>query len=117
MNWNKICKLSDLTEGCGAAVLIGGQQIAVFLVEGKLFALSNLDPFTKQNVLSRGIVGSKNGKPKVASPLLKHGFYLETGEYTEDAAVSIATFQIKLEGGAVWVAQPAKTSQPEPVAA
>jgi nitrite reductase (NADH) small subunit len=57
-------------------------------------------------VLSRGIVGSKGDRVKVASPVYKQGFDLRTGECLDDAGVSVATFPVRLVDGRVQVALP-----------
>ena len=57
-----------------------GQQIAIVRTGDAVYALGNLDPFSKAFVLSRGIVGDKGGIPKIASPIFKQTFDLRTGQ-------------------------------------
>ena len=106
MNWTKICTLSQILPNMGVAALVDGKQVAIFRVGEKLYAVSNYDPFTKANVLSRGIVGSKGERLTIASPLLKHKFYLETGEYLEDPSVKLPTYSVKVEAGEVYLGMP-----------
>ena len=103
MNWTPICKLSDILPGAGVCALVAGQQIAVFRVADGVYALSNFDPFTRAYVLSRGLTGSYGGRPKVASPLLKHAFDLTTGVSLDDPSVRAPTFPVRVEGGEVWI--------------
>ena len=65
--------------------LVGGLQVAVFRIAGEeIYAISNFDPFSGAFVLSRGIVGSRAERLKVASPIYKHVYDLRTGEcYTD----------------------------------
>ena len=65
----------------GATVLLEGRQIAVFRFErlGRWFACQNLCPHKLENVLGRGLLGELDGEPKVACPLHKRTFSLETG--------------------------------------
>ena len=68
-NWITVCPLADLTDSVGVCAKLGSAQIAVFLVDGELYAIDNHDPFSEANVLSRGIVGDLNGELVVASPI------------------------------------------------
>ena len=58
----------------------------------EMFAISNYDPFSKAFVLSRGIVGSRGDRLKVASPIYKQSFDLRTGACLDDPEVSVRTF-------------------------
>src|SRR5262245_22745303 len=67
--WIDVCGLDDLVPGRGVAALVGGEQIAVFLLaDGSVVAVDNLDPFSGANVLARGIVGSSGDVVTLASP-------------------------------------------------
>ncbi len=111
LHWTCVCALGDILPGSGVCALVGGKQIAVFRVAGRVFALSNLDPFTNANVLSRGLTGSYtvDGQErfKVASPLLKHTFDLESGVCLSDASVRVPTYRVRVEddlpGTRVWI--------------
>jgi len=69
----------------GRAALLGGTQIALFLLHGpdgsagRVHAVSNLDPYSHAHVISRGIVGTRQDVPTVASPMYKQVFDLRTG--------------------------------------
>lgn len=94
-----ICDESDLIPNAGVCALIDGEQVAIFYLpdtEKKVFAISNFDPFSKANVLSRGIIGSLGGRTVVASPLLKQHFDLSDGGCLEDEEVSIKTYEVEL---------------------
>jgi nitrite reductase (NADH) small subunit len=100
--WVAICGLADLIPGRGvAAVLPDGRQIAVFLDRaGRTYAVGNRDPFTGAYVLSRGLMGStgNEGRPFVASPLLKQRFDLVTGGCLDDAEQSVPVYATRLRG-------------------
>ncbi len=49
--------------------MVDGVQIAVFRTKEGVYALHNYDPFSEAHVLSRGIVGDKNGALKVVQRL------------------------------------------------
>lgn len=105
--WVDVCPLDKLIAGRGVCAVVGGLQVAVFRVEGEeIYALSNFDPFSGAFVLSRGIVGSKAERLKVASPVYKQSFDLETGVCLEDATVSVRTFEVRVFEEMVQVASP-----------
>ncbi|MDQ4068001.1 MAG: nitrite reductase small subunit NirD [Actinomycetota bacterium] len=106
--WTDVCPLDKLIPGRGVCALVDGRQVAVFRVAGaEVYALSNYDPFSRAFVLSRGIVGSKAERLKVASPVYKQSFDLETGVCLDDATVSVPTFEVRVLDGMVQVASPA----------
>ena len=37
--WQNVCSVDDLVEGAGVCALLSGRQIAVFQVEGQVYAL------------------------------------------------------------------------------
>jgi nitrite reductase (NADH) small subunit len=104
--WVDICSLETIAPDTGVCALVEGQQVAIFRVgtEDEIFAMSNYDPFSKAFVLSRGIVGDRNGIPKVASPIYKQNFNLITGQCLDDETVSIPTYQVRVVEGRVQVA-------------
>ena len=54
-------------------------------------------------VLSRGMIGEDCGTPKIACPLHKKTFSLETGENLNGEEYSIAVFPVKIEDGFVYI--------------
>lgn len=104
MNWFDICHIEDIAPETGVCALVENRQVAVFrLSSNELFAVGNYDPFSDANVLSRAIVGDKNGAPKIASPVYKQNFCLRTGACLDDASVSIPTFPARCENGRVLI--------------
>lgn len=101
----KICTINDLTPQVGVPALVQGEQVAVFrLKDGNIYAVSNYDPFSKANVIARGITGNLKGFDVVASPIYKQHFDLRTGQCLEDDSVSIKTYPVKLDGDDVLIA-------------
>ncbi|WP_067521740.1 nitrite reductase small subunit NirD [Endozoicomonas ascidiicola] len=101
--WIPVCQYSQLTNGLGVCALVNGQQVAVFCVEGELFALDNFDPFSEINVISRGITGDLKDRLVVASPIYKQHFDLRTGQCLEDDSVSLNVYPIETVDGVVQV--------------
>src|SRR5471032_1630499 len=54
-------------------------------------------------VLPRGLLGSMGERIVVASPIYKQHFDLLTGDCLEAPEHSVATWQVKVENGVVWV--------------
>ena len=78
--WVRVCSLTDLEVERGRAALLGSTQLALFLLHsGRVHAVSNLDPYSGAHVISRGIVGTRQDAPTVASPMYKQVFDLRTG--------------------------------------
>ncbi|MCF6521774.1 nitrite reductase small subunit NirD [Streptomyces sp. JJ36] len=96
--WHPVCDTSVLVPGRGVAALLpDGTQIAVFTDRsGGCYAIGNRDPFTGACVLSRGLLGTADGCPYVASPLLKQRFDLATGRCLDDDTVSVPVHPVRL---------------------
>lgn len=103
--WTTICPLERILPNTGVCALVNSQQVAVFRVgeEMDVYAIENYDPFSKAFVLSRGLVGDRNGIPKVASPIYKQNFNLITGECFDDETVKLTTFAVRVIDGQVQV--------------
>lgn len=103
-----VCRLDDLLLERGAAVVVDGRQVALFLLhDGTVRALSNRDPFSGAFVLSRGIVGDRGGRPVVVSPVYKQAFDLESGLCLDDATVRVPTYEVAIEDDVVHVTRSA----------
>ncbi|HJQ46241.1 MAG TPA: nitrite reductase small subunit NirD [Amycolatopsis sp.] len=100
-----VCAVERLILGRGVAALLpDGRQVAIFRTQdGKFYAISNVDPFGRAAVLSRGLIGDANGVPTVASPLLKQRFDLTTGRCLDDESVAIRTYEVRIVDGVVHV--------------
>ena len=96
-DWLTVCDLTRLLPGRGVAALLpDGGQVALFRDRaGQLYAIDNRDPFGGAAVLSRGLTGSHQGRPFVASPLLKQRFDLETGRCLDDDEVAVTVYPVR----------------------
>jgi len=107
--WEDICKTGDILPNIGVCALFEGQQVAIFKIANssgteQLFAINNYCPFSESNTISRGLVGSLEGKTVVASPLYKQHFDLSTGICLEDSTVSLNIYPVRIEGDTVQLA-------------
>lgn len=96
-SWVTVCALDAIAPNTGVNALIGTEQIAIFRVgTEEIYATGNFDPFSKAFVMSRGIVGDRNGVLKVASPIYKQNFNLKTGECLDDETVHIPVYSVRV---------------------
>lgn len=105
--WVRVCALADLEVERGRAALLGGTQIALFLLHsGRVHAVSNFDPYSRANVISRGIVGTRRDAPTVASPMYKQVFDLRTGACLDSQgkdALALHVWPVTVSDGQVLV--------------
>jgi nitrite reductase (NADH) small subunit len=101
LTWMAVCALDDIVPDTGVGVLVSGEQVAVVRVGADVYAISNFDPFSKAFVIARGIVGDKDGAPKIASPIYKQTFDLRTGRCLDHAAVRLPTWPVRVRAGQV----------------
>jgi len=108
-SWVDVGAVSDFLPNIGTTILYGDTQLAIFnnAQRGEWYATQNMCPHKQAFVLSQGIVGDKDGTPKVACPLHKKQFSLETGEGVGDEPLNILTFPIMIEGDRVLTELPA----------
>ena len=103
--WEAVCQLEQIHPNTGVCALINGLQIALFRVgeESRIYALSNFDPFSQANVMSRGIIGDIQGERVIASPIYKQHFSLATGRCLEDSSQFLSVYPCKVEQNTVFV--------------
>ena len=103
--WFKIASVSDFPKNGGLCAKYKDKQIAVFNFARKKrwYACQNLCPHKLEMVLSRGMIGDFNGIPKVACPMHKKTFSLETGENLNGDLEAIATYPVQIKDGVVFV--------------
>ncbi|MEL6556354.1 MAG: nitrite reductase small subunit NirD [Cyanobacteria bacterium J06621_11] len=98
MNWVTVCALDAITPNTGVNALIGKEQVAIFRIGAtdEVYAMGNFDPFSKAFVMSRGIVGDRQGVLKVASPIYKQNFNLKTGVCLDDETISLPVYPVRI---------------------
>ena len=103
--WIDVCSVDDLQADSGVCALVEETQVALFYMpkENTIYAVNNYDPFSKVQVLSRGLIGDINGDPMVSSPIYKQHFNLETGQCFEDDTVRIDTYAVRNKNGRIEV--------------
>jgi nitrite reductase (NADH) large subunit len=106
--WVHVGRVSDFPKDGGATIKYGNVQIAVFnfTSRGRWYACQNMCPHKNAFVLSRGILGSAGDEPKVACPLHKRPFSLQTGHCLSGDDYSLKLFPVKVEGDDVYLELP-----------
>jgi nitrite reductase (NADH) small subunit len=107
-NWKSICNEQDLAPNVGSCALVEDKHVAIFNCKrtNKLYAIANYDPIGKASILSRGIIGSIEGQPYVASPLYKQHFHLVTGKCLEEPEYQLETYPVRSVNGEIQVQLP-----------
>jgi nitrite reductase (NADH) large subunit len=108
LHWVHVGSVGDFPEDGGRAIKHGAAEIAVFRFEsrGEWYACQNTCPHKREAVLSRGILGDQQGVPKVACPLHKKTFSLESGACLSGEEYQIETFPVRVDGDDVYVELP-----------
>ena len=103
--WFKTATVDAFPTDGGACVKYKDLQIAVFNFSrlNTWYACQNLSPEKQEMVLSRGMLGDQKGTPKIACPLHKKTFSLETGENLNGDLDAIAVYPVKIEGENVYI--------------
>jgi nitrite reductase (NADH) large subunit len=108
LRWVQVGFADDFPIDGGATIKYGKSQIAVFnfASRGQWYASQNMCPHKKAFVLSRGIIGTAGDEPKIACPLHKKTFSLESGKSLQSEEYRLKTFPVKVENGKVFVELP-----------
>ncbi|NHN92878.1 nitrite reductase large subunit NirB [Acetobacter sicerae] len=115
-HWTALCDKGDLVENSGVVAWHDGSQIALFYLPATentaahVYAIDNHDPFSRANVIGRGIMGDLKGQLVVASPLYKQHFRLEDGQCLEDPTVRLRTWDVRMENGKIEIRAKAGTN-------
>ena len=107
--WVHVGNIGDFPIDGGATVKYGKVQIAVynFTSRGEWYACQQMCPHRKAFVMSRGLIGETDGAvPKVACPLHKKTFSLESGECISGEDYQVDVFPVKVEDSKVFLELP-----------
>ena len=106
--WVDVCDINVIPPFSGVAALVCGEQVAIFRLgsDSEVYAVSNYDPFSQAYVMSRGIVGDRNGVLKVASPIYKQSFSLVTGDCLDDSSIRLPTLPARVVDNVVQIGLP-----------
>ena len=105
VEWFVACTVGDVPNNGGVCVKYGDKQIALFYFtrRNEWYATQNLCPHRQQMAMSRGMLGSENGEPKIACPFHKRTFSLKSGQCLNAEECSIKTYPVKVEDGKIFI--------------
>eukprot|EP00923_Selenidium_pygospionis_P048353 GHVN01083234.1.p1 GENE.GHVN01083234.1~~GHVN01083234.1.p1 ORF type:complete len:1084 (+),score=210.29 GHVN01083234.1:658-3909(+) len=97
--WVDVGPLSDFPPNMGTPVKVSQSELAVFRVQESWYATQNSCPHKQLSVLSRGLLGTEKGLVKVACPVHKATFNLDTGAgISSNGELNIGVFDVITEG-------------------
>ena len=94
----RVARTADVPPGRGCVVVVQGHPVALFNVDGRFFALSNV-------CLHRGgpVGEGELDGPIVTCPMHGWEYDVRTGANTINPAARLRTFEVRVEGDDVWV--------------
>lgn len=102
-NFVKICKTADIYNRKGKRFQLDDEnEIAIFKVDGKFYAVDNICPHNHTSQIYDGYIENLY----VACPVHGFQFHLETGEQPTKMGCRLRTFEIKIEDEIIYVKQP-----------
>lgn len=94
----KVASLSELAPGSAKAVEVGGKTIALFNVEGSVYALDNTCLHQGGPLGEGELMGGV-----VICPWHQWEYNVRTGELVGDSSVKVATYPVRVEGNDIKV--------------
>jgi NAD(P)H-dependent nitrite reductase small subunit len=98
-NFVKVAQLSDVPAGQGKCVEVGDKRIALFNIDGTVYAIDDVCPHQGGPISE----GECEGKI-VTCPWHGWEFDVETGVNRDDTDIALGKFEVKVEGDDVFVA-------------
>jgi nitrite reductase (NADH) large subunit len=106
--WVRVANVADVPRDSGVTIRHGDLQVALFNFStlDSWYASQAQCPHRGDMILGRGLLGTQGSEPKVACPMHKKTFSLETGAGLADPQYRIETYNVEVRGGAVYVELP-----------
>jgi NAD(P)H-dependent nitrite reductase small subunit len=99
--WTPVARLEELPEGAACVVYAGGEQVALFNIGGRVYAIDNRCSHANGPLAEGRVEGAT-----VTCPYHDSQFDLATGEPLRTPAQQpVATYQVKVEDGAILLAR------------
>ena len=97
----RVAALDEIREHCGTLVRVNGEDVTIFKLDGKLFAISNVCAHQHFSMLHKGeIIGSS-----VTCPMHGWSYDIRTGKATSGDGM-VATYIVKTKGNDVFIEIP-----------
>jgi NAD(P)H-dependent nitrite reductase small subunit len=101
--WVEVCPASEFHPGERKLVYLNGQQVALFNVDGQLYALNNRCAHAR-GPLNEGTLETHDGQCTVICPWHYARFDLKTGQVVDGvAAAPVAAYQTEIRDGMIFV--------------
>jgi nitrite reductase (NADH) large subunit len=106
--WVDVGPTSAYQKNGGFAAKVSNSELAVFhhVATDKWYATQNSCPHKQLQVLSRGMIGMAGDVPKIACPIHKNTYNLETGKGISNPGLNVASFDVKVENDRVLIHLP-----------
>ncbi len=98
-----VCRIGDLVPLRGVPAVVGGEPVALVLVDDRVHAVGDVDPVSGQTNLHRGLVAQRGRVAVLVSPMGEHAFDLDTGVALEDPTVTVDIHDVDVRAGVVVV--------------
>ena len=96
--FKKVCNLSELKEKIGKQIFADDVEIALFKVEGEVYALSNICPHQQTHLIYEGLIEDC----KVICPVHGWEFELKTGNLAQNRR-GLQSYEVKIIDNEVFV--------------
>jgi nitrite reductase/ring-hydroxylating ferredoxin subunit len=101
--WTEVCPVEDFDAGARKVVYLNGQQVALFNVNGTLYALSNRCSHAR-GPLSEGSVEETENGCTVTCPWHYAQYDLASGLVLDGvASAPVPTYQVEVRNGVIFV--------------
>jgi nitrite reductase (NADH) small subunit len=99
--WHKVATLGEISPGTARELTADGRIIALFNIDGTLFALDGICPHAGGPLGEGTLCG-----PVVTCPWHGWQFDVTTGRHSLNPRIEQTRFPVKIEGNDVWVELP-----------
>ena len=96
--FHKVARTDEVVEGKGTIVAVNELKIALFRVNGALYAIRNQCPHMGGDLGAGSLEGDVVRCPEHGWP-----FNVKTGQHPQAPVVAVRTFPVKEEGGEIYV--------------
>ena len=104
MSFYAVCPVARIPVERAVCALVAGEQVAlVRTATGTVHAVGNQDPVGGAMVMSRGIVGSRDDRDVLVSPMYKQAYDLETGACLDLPDTWLPVHQVRIHDGVIEV--------------
>jgi naphthalene 1,2-dioxygenase system ferredoxin subunit len=98
-NWTETADVASIPEGDVIAVAVGGVEVALYQVNGEMFATDNICSHGHARLCEGFLDGHE-----IECPLHQGKFDVRSGQPTcAPVSQAIKTYPLKIEGGKVWL--------------